>query len=404
MPSSIWPSEDGGPQRLARTDLRLGGPLAATTRRTLMSTMTVLGAGGEVYLLTHSALRSRLGLPTSARVERIDPVTLAPLARSPRLPGGPMWPGGMAVLPGGDLLTVYGRWAHRLGPDCQVKAALRLPVEAPYNSFVRLACGLVVTKNLSETQPAALSAIDPDAMRIVATAQIDEPSVARLSAQGDTVYVVGIRHITRLYWTGKALEPDPDWRWGYLAGTANSHGWDVVLDGRDAWFMDNGKHRYRTMMIGAGVAPTQSRLLRISLTDAADHEAVTVSGLTGGSITNPPLVDPDRGIIVAYDSANRVVQGFDWQDRRLTRRWRRDDIGAASHMLLTADGGIVTNDFTRNRWGGEEAVVILDIETGATRGRQPLGGLMQGVVFPSPGPANDIFWCSMDRVARIYIL
>ena len=65
--SSPWPAEDGGPERLqtphATPGLKLapGERLQCVTRRTLMSTMTVLGAPGEVYLLTHSALRSRIG-------------------------------------------------------------------------------------------------------------------------------------------------------------------------------------------------------------------------------------------------------------------------------------------------------------------------------------------------------
>lgn len=394
----IWPSEDGGPQRLAATDLRLFATLHATSRATLMSTMTVLGDPGEVFLLTHDALRGNFGLATFARVERIDPVTLQPIARSPRLPGGPMWPGGLALLDHGDLISVYGRWVHRLTRDCRVKAALELPVAAPWNSFVPLGRGLIVTKNLSDRLPAQLSVIDTNAMRIVARAQNPEPSIARLSAQGDMIYLVGTRSIRRWRWTGTALVRDEGWAWDYLAGTANTYGWDVVLDGRDAWFMDNGQHRYRTSMIGRGVAKTPNRLLRISLTDAADHEAIDVSGRPGGSITNPPLVDPALGMVVAYDSANRVIQAFDWQDRRLTRRWRRDNIGAASHMLLTGDGGIVTNDFGT----GGEHVIVLDILTGATRSRVRIGGWTQGVVFPSPGWNNDLYFCSMSRVARIF--
>ena len=98
-----WPAEDGGPARLQVPNGVAGlglGPaerLHATAVTRLMSTMTVLGAPGEVYLLTHSAIRARLGLPTSCRVSLIDPKTLAPQKKSPLLRGGPMWPGGMAL-------------------------------------------------------------------------------------------------------------------------------------------------------------------------------------------------------------------------------------------------------------------------------------------------------------------
>ena len=110
--ASPWPGEDGGPERLqvarhgAGLALRRGESLACTTRNTLLSTMTVLGAPGEVYLLTHSALRAKVGLPTTACVELIDPHSLKTLRRSPRLAGGPMWPGGMAIHRNGDLYVV----------------------------------------------------------------------------------------------------------------------------------------------------------------------------------------------------------------------------------------------------------------------------------------------------------
>ena len=395
--SSPWPAEDGGPARLQiASGQPPTGALRATVRRTLLSTMTILGAPGEVFLLTHSALRARFGLPTTARVERIDPITLKTQQASPRLPGGPMWPGGMALHPNGDLYVVYGRWLHRLDRDCRIKGRLQLPVDAPWNSFVILACGLIATKNLSETQPARLTLIDPERLCEVAAVTLPDASVARLSADGDTVYVVGVDTIRRVTWHDGALQVDPDWHWAYRRDSGTSFGWDAVIAGGHAWFMDNGAHRYRTSMTRAGVLPSANRLLRVALADAADHAGVTVSGLPGGSITNPPLVDTDRRIVIAYDSANRVLQAFGFDLKPL---WCRRDIGCASHMLLfPASGTIVTNDHGR----GGEWVVTLDIATGAERGRVRLGGLMQGVVFPSTGWNDDIYWCGMDKLARIF--
>lgn len=401
---SPWPGEDGKPDR-QQAPRSLGGgpglPLRHTSRATLMSTMTVLGGPGEVYLLTHSVLRANLGLPTTAQVERIDPLTLATIDRSPRLPGGPMWPGGMAVHANGDLYTVYGRWAHRLDRACRVKAALQLPINQPYNSFVILDCGLIVTKNLSDAVPAQLTVIDPETMRIIATLDCPEASIARLSAVGNTVYIVGVRSIFRCDWIGDALRRDPDWRHDYVGATRQSYGWDVVLALGQAWFMDNGRHRYRTSMIGRGVSPTANRLIRVALDDARDHAAIEISGLAGGSITNPPLVDSARGIVIGFDSANRFMRAwrFDPSTRALSPLWHRADFGCASHMvLLSASGQIVTNDYRR---GGEE-VVLLDIETGAEQGRTRIGGMTQGVVFPSIGWSNDVYWCSMRRVARVF--
>lgn len=399
--ASPWPGEDSGPARLATPlgpEPRLSGSLGCTTRRTLMSTMTVLGAPGDVFLLTHSALRSSLGLPTNAQVERIDPITLAPLARSPRLPGGPMWPGGLAVHANGDLYTVYGRFAHRLDRDCRVKAARKLPVDQPHNSFVILPDGMIVTKNLSDKTPARLSVLDPETLDIVASLDCPEPSIARLSAERASIFVVGTSSIMRCHWDGKALAWD-EWRHDYVSRTRQSYGWDVVLALGHAWFMDNGRHRYRTSMIGRGVAPTANRLIRVSLTDARDVQATEISGLGGGSITNPPLIDSARRIAIGFDSANRFMRA--WRiadDGALSPLWEKRGIGCASHMiLLPAAGRIVTNDYD-----GSEQVVVLDIATGGEIARTRVGGMMQGVVFPSVGWNDDVYWCSMRRLSRVF--
>ncbi|MBV5344618.1 MAG: hypothetical protein JZU63_03295, partial [Rhodoferax sp.] len=285
--ASPWPAEDAGPARLqvplsgSGLALQAGETLGCVTRNTLLSTMTVLGEPGEVFLLSHSALRSHIGLPTTACVERIDPLTLKTLAHSRRLPGGPMWPGGMAIHRNGDIYVVYGRYAHRLDRDCQRKATLRLPQEQAYNSFVILDNGLIVTKNLSDTVAAALSVIDPESLQEITPATLcPEPSVARLSALGNTVYVVGVRSIFRYHWNDvlQRLVFDADWRFDYIGQGSQSYGWDVVIDGAHAWFMDNGKHRYRINMLGAGVSPTPNRLIRVSLTDASNNECIEVSG------------------------------------------------------------------------------------------------------------------------------
>ncbi len=412
--ASPWPGEDGGPARLqvprsgAGLALRDGETLACVTRNTLLSTMTLLGAPGEVYLLSHSALRAHVGLPTTACVERIDPLTLETLQRSPRLAGGPMWPGGMALHRNGQLYVVYGRWLHRLDRDCAPLAALRLPRDEPYNSFVILDNGLIVSKNLSQRHPARLTVVDVESMTPAGPDTLcPEPSVARLSAVGNTVYVVGLRSVFRYHWVEAAgrLVPDADWRADYLGTGGQSgqtHGWDAVIDGRDAWWMDNGQHRYRWRMVGAGVSRSPNRLIRISLADAADLQALPVSGLAGGSITNPPLVDRQRGIVVGYDSANRWLQA--WRiapgTRALTPLWHKHPFGCASHMLLFPDTGeMVINDYRRHA----EEVVVLDIATGQERGRVRSGGVMQGVVFPSPGWSRDVYWCSMGRLARVFV-
>jgi hypothetical protein len=409
--ASPWPAEDGGPQRLqsplsgSGLALQDGETLQCTTRNTLMSTMTVLGAPGEVYLLTHSALRSKLGLPTTACVERIDPISLKTIHRSPRLPGGPMWPGGMAIHRNGDIYVVYGRYAHRLDRQCALRASHPLPVNQAYNSFVILDNGLIVTKNLSETTPAQLTVLNAESMApVCADIVCPEPSIARLSAIGNTVYVVGVRSIFRYHWDDRAqsLKPDTDWRFDYIGNTPQTYGWDVVLDGTHAWFMDNGKHNYLVKMIGSGVNPTPNRLIRVSMKDATDHQILEISGMTGGSITNPPLVDVTRRMVLAYDSANRYLRAwrFDVTTKTMRPLWEKSPFGCASHMVLYPDTGeLAINDY---RNFGEE-VVLLQIETGAEIARVRSGGVTQGVVFPSAGWGRDLYWSSMGRLARIFV-
>ena len=393
------------PHGVSGLNLLTSERVVCTTRNTMMSTMTVLGPAGEVFLLTHQALRSRVGLPTSARVERIDPISLKTMCTSPALQGGPMWPGGMALHVNGNLHVVYGRYAHQLGRNCQVISKRRLPVNQPYNSFVTLANGLLVTKNLSATDNALLSVLNPDQLDYASEdTKTPEPSIARLSSLGNTVYVVGVRSIFRYHWNSAAqkLEFDSSWRHDYIGNTSQTHGWDAVIDGESAWFMDNGQHNYHFRMIGRGVNPSANRLIRVSLADARQFQTIEISGITGGSITNPPLIDFERRIVVAFDSANCFMRAwrFGTFDCDLTPLWEKREFGCASHMILYPDTGeMVTNDYRRF---GEE-VVLLDIETGAEKSRVRIGGYMQGVVFPSVGWNRDIYWCSMGRVARVYV-
>ncbi|MFM7004323.1 MAG: hypothetical protein ACKOXN_10370, partial [Limnohabitans sp.] len=213
-------------------DIQAHEKLQSTSRRTHLSTMTVLGAPGEVFLLTHSVLGSHLGLPTSAQVTLIDPITLTTRAQSPRLAGGPMWPGGMAILGNGHVLVVYGRHAHLLNRQCVLLQSKQLPLHEPYNSFVVLANGLVVTKNISDTTPARLSVLHPDTLEPMASdMDCSEPSIARLSAHGNTVYVVGISSVVRYHWdeAQSCLVQDATWSYHYLKDAKQSYGWDMVL-------------------------------------------------------------------------------------------------------------------------------------------------------------------------------
>ena len=134
-----WRYEDGGPRRQQLTPgglhLRHGNTLAVTARAAPATTMLV-DDGARLYLLRHTA-----GDDAVSFVERIDPTSLDPVARSVDLPGGPVWPGGLGVHSNGSVYVVFGRHAHRLDRDLAVMATRRLPRDRPYNSFVVLPDG-----------------------------------------------------------------------------------------------------------------------------------------------------------------------------------------------------------------------------------------------------------------------
>ncbi|MEA2272993.1 MAG: hypothetical protein QOI98_1701 [Solirubrobacteraceae bacterium] len=434
-----WPAEDGGPLRaqeprgLSGLGIAAGERLeVAAVRDALATTMVILRAPGEVFVLRHTLGRRPLSDPSSAWVERVDPVTLATLARSPDLPAGPFWPGGMAAHANGSLHVVAGNHCHRLSPDLEVLATLRLPGSRPYNSFVVLPDGTLVMKDFDRElrEPAKLVLLDPDTLeRRCEDVDLGEAAIARLSADGDDLYVVGARNVFRLRWDGTRLERDAGWGARYLL-PGQSYGWDPVVAGGQLWFMDNGAHDYVTTMQGAGVAAGPVHLFRLSLSDPEDVECVEVCGAARGAVTDPPLYDAGRRIAVAYDSANGVVQAFRF-GARLEPLWRRE-LAHAAHMIFYADTGeLVLHDFRgpaigRTRLGravsrratavmrrpalrrlatrgSRDEVVVVDIETGAERGRAVVPSLMQSVVFPAPGFERDLYWCTMTTLARVAV-
>ena len=435
-----WPAEDGGPCRLQQPHGLPGlgiGPgerlETAAVRDALGTTMVILRDPGEVFVLRHTLGRRPLEDPVTAWVERIHPLTLAPLGRSPDLPAGPFWPGGLAAHANGSLHVVMGNHCHRLSPGLDLLASRRLPAPRPYNSFVVLGDGTLAMKDFDRDarEPSRLVLLDPDTLEPrCQPVALPEAAIARLSADGNDVYVVGARELHRLRWDGQRLERDAGWGAPYV-WAGQSYGWDPVLAGGQLWLLDNGEHGFVTTMRGAGVAPGPVHLVRVSLSDPSDRELVEVSGAACGAVTNPPLYDPARRIAVAYDSANGVVQAFRFGER-LTPIWRRELSHAAHIVFHPETGELVLGDFHgpavgRTRIGraigrrttavmrraalrrmatrtSREDVVVVDIETGAERGRASVPSLMQSVVFPAPGFGRDLYWCSMTTLARIAVV
>jgi hypothetical protein len=85
---SPWPGEDAGPQRLqvspSKKAIRISTEFSVHSRTAIASTMVVLRAPGEVFLLCHTG-----GDDAISWVEQIDPETLELIRRSPDLR---VWP------------------------------------------------------------------------------------------------------------------------------------------------------------------------------------------------------------------------------------------------------------------------------------------------------------------------
>jgi hypothetical protein len=412
---SRWPAEDGGPRRLQTPrsgrglGLAPGERLTATSRDALVATMPVLRDDGEVFVLRHTG-----GDAAISFVEQIHPESLEALARSVDLPGGPTWPGGLAAHADGSLYVVFGRHAHRLTPRLELVASRELPRPRPYNSFVVLPDGVLVTKDFGGTLPgtppgtpgpgpAELLVLAPDDLAIVARLDLPERSIARLSARGSDVYVVGDTSLLRVRWTGRALELDEDLRAPYRTIAGQTYGWDAVITDDAAWFLDNGagSEGYAGTFRGRGASGAPLHLVRVAL----DSGAVTLSEICGrpnGIVANPPAIDVTRSIAVGYDSGNGVVTAFDiGRDGATTPRWSRP-LHHACHPLVFPDTGeIVLTDHDAEAL--RDDLVVLDIETGDERGRVATGSPVQSVVFPAPGFERDLYYCSFTTLARITV-
>jgi hypothetical protein len=419
---SRWPGEDGGPARrqAPRTGAGLGiAPgevLEVVSRDAGAATMVVLRDPGEAYLLRHTG-----GPAAISWVERFDPVTLETLERSPDLAGGPTWPGGVGVHANGSLYVAFGNHVHRLAPDTSLAASRALPRERPYNSFVVLPDGHLVTKDFggaltdgapAPDDPTELLVLEPDALEIVARLTLPEPSIARLSAAGSDVYVVGDSSLFRVGWDGARLTLDAGFDARYRTLVGQSYGWDTVIDAGAAWFLDNGEgsERYAGTFRGQGISPAPLHLVRVDLV-TAEVSLTEICGLPNGIVANPPAIDPERGIAVGYDSSNGVLAAFDFSTRAaggaptasaaLTPRWTRAQ-NHASHLVRFPDTGeLVTGDHDAERMA--EHVVILDIETGEERARAETGSPLQSVLFPCAGFDRDLYLCSFTTLTRVSV-
>jgi len=410
---SSWSGEDGGPKRqqiatnVSIPRISSAKQLEVVSRDALAMTMPVVGPNDELFLQ-----RAMPGLDSVAWVEKIDPLTLEPLAQSEQLAGGPMWPGGMGAHANGSLYVVFGNHAHRLSTDLSVIASVELPRVRPYNSFVILPTGHIATKDFSGPLPGQpngapmdnteLLILDPEDLRIVARLELSEPSIARLSADGNNIYVVGDHTLIRVMWNGESLSVDDSFNARYRTLDGQTFGWDTVITDDDAWFLDNGEgtQLFTGSFRGVGISTAPLHLVRVNKT-SAQVTLTEICGLPNGIIANPPIVDTKRQIVVGFDSGNGVISGFDYDENSVTLRWTHEQNHACHMLLIPETGQIVTADYRPEL--GCEQVVVLDITTGEEVARVSTTSPIQSAVFPAIGPHGDIYWCSMTTLTRISV-
>lgn len=410
---SSWSGEDGGPKRRQiATNVSIprilnSKQLEVVSRDALAMTMPIVGPNDELFLQ-----RVMPGLDSVTWVEKIDSLTLETIAQSEQLAGGPMWPGGMAAHANGSLYVVFGNHAHRLATDLTVIASVELPRVRPYNSFVILPTGHIATKDFSGPLPGQpngtpmnnteLLILDPEDLRIVACLELNEPSIARLSADGNNIYVVGDHSLIRVIWNGESLSVDESFNARYRTLDGQTFGWDTVITDDDAWFLDNGEgtQLFTGSFRGVGISTAPLHLVRVD--KQTGHVTLTeICGLPHGIVANPPVVDTKRQIVVGFDSGNGVISGFDYDEDSVTLRWTHEQNHACHMLLIPETGQIVTADYRPEL--GCEQVVVLDITTGVEVARVSTTSPIQSAVFPAIGPQGDIYWCSMTTITRISV-
>lgn len=427
---SPWPAEDGGPTRRQAPpaggdrglDLAPGRTLQATTRLAFAATMCVLREPGEVFLLCHT-----IGPDTVSWVERIHPESLEPIMRSPDLAGGPFWPGGMAAHADGSLYVTYGRWCHRLDPETlQPMASRALPRERPYNSLVVTPSGHLVMKDIGGgvglnalpegVAGSELVVLEAGSLDEVDRLELPEGSIARLSAWGDDLFVVGEDEVHRVRFdTGTgSLTRDHGWAPRYRTLEGQTYGWDIVLSAGSGWFLDNGEgsEHFAGCYRGTTGSTTPLHLVRVSLPGTATSpgpggpapsvELVEVCGEPGGVVANPPAVDAERRIVVGFDSGHGVMAAwrFGAPGDGFVELWRREQNHACHMLRWPASGHLLTADYDVAR--GLDQMVVLDIETGAELGRVDTASPVQSVVFPAVGFDGDAYALTLAGVSRLF--
>lgn len=402
----MWRIEDGTNSRLQKIDGALkitqNSELKVTSRMAPVTNMVVSSLKANIYLLRHIPNET----DSQVIVEDIDPVSLEPIKISETLPGGPIWPGSIAVLENGNLLVVFGNHIHLLDNSLKSLISRELPYYVPYNGFVTIDDRYIATKNFGGTLPTfspiqntelpcQILIFDTKDLTIVASIDLDEPSVARLSSCDEDIYVVGISKFYKVRFDKANRSLTKIWATKYRNFEGQHYGWDCVIHNGYAWFLDNGEntHKYNGSLSGLGIAESPLHLIRIDL-NTRQIDYVNIVDKPHGIVANPPILDTKRNIVVGFDSGNNVLKAF--RCDTLEVLWEKDQAHASHMILYQISGELITCDNTD--------VVILDIQTGNELIRIDHQGLLQSVLFMMPGFNRDFYLTTFAAVSRIQVI
>jgi len=358
-------------------------------------------------------------------VERIDAESLETIRRSPRLPsGGQTWCGGIAAHANGFIYITNGDRCFKLDPDCGVVAEKKLPQDSAYNSFLVMADGRLVMKNIERDADriSKLVVLDPERLdQVGAEVEIPENSMGRIAMDttddGQFIYVPGSHHFYRYGYKDGALALDMDWlpRYRTLADYEQSFAWDSCLCDGGCWFLDNGDNEANVVIFGtrpfgvnrpprgsvfSGLASSPQKLLRIDIGNSRRISVLEPFGMPYGSIFSPPAFDPLRKVAVAFDTGNGQLGAFRYStDGQFEQLWTRPCRISMQLVLFLDTGEVAVNDFR----DGRDEIAVFDVETGAEKGRVATESRTANGMFLSTGWNRDVLYSSIGTIARAYV-
>ncbi|MCH7699001.1 MAG: hypothetical protein IH865_08715 [Chloroflexi bacterium] len=378
--------------------------------------MFVQRDAGELYL--QGGARPFQSDESFGWLEKVDPVSLEPIAKSPKLPsGGHNWCGAVVVHENGDLYVTNGRYCHRLAPDCSVIAERQLPKDCGYNGLLILSDGNLIMKDIQLSEPSHFSVLEPDKLEEVDRFEFPENSVGRISIDrtpdGEFVYATSDTKVYRLRYADRRLALDDGWIGDYnVAGDSQSFAWDTCVGDDNVWFMDMGAAAGALAILTPrpiGTAPfglykTASgpqHVFRMSTADASDRDALTPFRLPDAGIVAPPLYEQEARVLIAYDSNNGKLGGWRYEnDGELEQLWVKDIQNFQQPMLFAETNELIVDDVREDG----DYVVVLDLETGEERGRVHTGAARSSGMFFCPGWDRDLYYATLfGEVARIYV-